>query len=220
MTQMTPPSTSPAPVQGRINLFWSPRSPFVRRVLVTAHELGLADRVHRIDTSVSMTGCNTELMRINPLNKIPTLVFEDGSTLCDSAMICDYLAGTVAHSTLVPNDQTGKRQASQWHALGHGLTDLLVLWVNELRRPENLRSAQIMEAWNAKAASTLKLLDQEAAELTSTPVTVGHIAVACALGYLDFRFAERPWRQEAPALARWFEAFNRRPSMKDTAPPA
>ncbi|WP_423200024.1 MULTISPECIES: glutathione S-transferase family protein [unclassified Cupriavidus] len=220
MTPMTPPSTSLTPVPGRINLFWSPRSPFVRRVLVTAHELGIADRVHRIDTSVSMTGCNDELMRLNPLNKIPTLVFEDGSTLCDSAMICDYLADTVPASTLVPADAAGKRQSAQWHALGHGLTDLLVLWVNELRRPESLRSAQIMAAWNAKAAATLKRLDQDAAALTQAPLTPGHIAIACALGYLDFRFAERPWRQEAPALARWFETFDQRASMRETAPPA
>src|SRR5262249_57870673 len=136
------------------------------------------------------------------VSKSRTLVFEDGNTLCDAAMICDCLAGTVANSTLVPNDAAGKRQSAQWHALGHGLTDLLVLWVNELRRPESLRSAQIMEAWDAKAAATLKTLDKEAATLGSTPVTIGHIAVACALAYLDYRFEQRADRQEDLAQAK------------------
>lgn len=216
MPTMTPPTSSPEPVAGRMNLYWSPRSPFVRRVMVTLHELGLATDVHRIDAVVAMTGCNDGVMRANPLNKIPTLVLADGSVLTDSTLICEHLA---SDSALAPADRTTRLQALRWHGIGHGLTDLLVLWRNERLRPAAQQSPEVLAAWDAKSVATLAMLDGDAASLGGTPVTLGHIAIACALGYLDFRFAERNWRTEAPRLAQWFAAFNQRESMQQTMPP-
>lgn len=198
-----------------MTLYWSPRSPFVRRVMVTAHELGIADRIRRTDAAVAMTGCNADVMRVNPLNKIPTLVLEDGSVLSESTLICEYLA---AGSPLVPDERAARLRALRWHGIGHGLTDLLVLWRNERLRPAAQQAAPILDAWAAKLAATLSVLDAEAPILGESPVSLGHVAIGCALGYLDFRFKELDWRAQAPALARWFATFDQRTSMRETLP--
>lgn len=198
-----------------MTLYWSPRSPFVRRVMVTAHELGIADRIHCTDAVVAMTACNPEVMGVNPLNKIPTLVLEDGGVLSESTLICEYLA---AGSALVPQERAARLRALRWHGIGHGLTDLLVLWRNERLRPTAQQSAPILDAWAAKLAATLAVLDGEAATLRESAVSLGHVAIGCALGYLDFRFQELDWRAQAPALAQWFATFDQRVSMRETVP--
>ncbi|MGO4329079.1 glutathione S-transferase family protein [Cupriavidus sp. 2TAF22] len=211
-------SPSATPLPGRLNLFWSPRSPFVRRVMVAAHELGLAQAIHRIDAVVSMTTCHAGLMRINPLSKIPTLVTEDGAALFDTVLICEYLDSVACVPSLFPPAGEARLQAMRWHALGHGLTDLLVLWRNERNRPAAQQSGDTMRAWDAKLRATLATLQAEAAALQAAPLSIGQIAVACALGYLDFRFAEMAWRAGVPALGAWFDAFSRRESMQATLP--
>lgn len=209
-------SASSAP--GRLKLFWSPRSPFVRRVMVAAHELDIADRIDRVDTVVGMASCHAGLMRINPLNKIPTLVTADGFVLADTVLICQYLDTIAPGSRLFPREHAAAMQAMRWHALGHGLTDLLVLWRNETLRPPEQQSAAVMTAWHAKYQATLARLDQEAEVLARAPLSIGHIALACALGYLDFRFAGLQWRDGVPALAGWFDRFAQRASMRATVP--
>jgi glutathione S-transferase len=203
---------------GRLKLFWSPRSPFVRRVMVAAHELDLAGRIDRVDTVVGMTACHDGLMRLNPLNKIPTLVTGDGFVLSDTLLICQYLDGVAPAPRLYPSGHAEALRAMRWHALGHGLTDLLVLWRNELLRPEAQRSPDVIAAWHAKYAATVARLDEEAALLDAAPLSIGHIALACALGYLDFRFPMLGWRDGVPALASWFGRFEQRASMQATMP--
>ena len=85
-----------------MKLYWSPRSPFVRKVMVFAHETGLASRIETVKTPVSSTAANRELMRVNPLGKIPTLVTDDGKVLFDSYVICDYLDGLHTGAKLIP----------------------------------------------------------------------------------------------------------------------
>ncbi|WP_254615554.1 glutathione S-transferase family protein [Cupriavidus basilensis] len=209
---------APSPLPGRLNLFWSPRSPFVRRVMVAAHELGLAQDIHRIDTAVAMTGCHAGLMQVNPLNKIPTLITEDGAALFDTMLICEYLDSVAAVPSLFPPARAARLQSMRWHALGHGLTDLLVLWRNERNRPPAKQSGEVMRAWDSKASATLGQLQSEVAALQAAPLSIGQIAVACALGYLDFRFEQMRWRDSVPALGAWFDGFNQRASMQATLP--
>ncbi|MDW3684187.1 glutathione S-transferase family protein [Cupriavidus sp. CV2] len=209
---------TPSPLPGRLNLFCSPRSPFVRRVMVAAHELGLAQDLHCIDTVVAMTGCHAGLMQINPLNKIPTLITEDGAALFDTVLICEYLDSVAAVPSLFPQARTARLQSMRWHALGHGLTDLLVLWRNERNRPPAKQSGEVMRAWGSKASATLGRLQTEVAALQAAPLSIGQIAVACALGYLDFRFEEMRWRDSVPVLGAWFDGFNQRASMQATLP--
>lgn len=203
---------------GELRLCWSPRSPFVRRVMVAAHELGLAERITCIDTVVGMTGCHAQLMRINPLNKIPTLITDDGFVLSDTTLICQYLDGIAPAPRLFPQSHRARMQSMRWHALGHGLTDLLVLWRNERLRPAEQQHAPTLAAWRAKYDATLVTLDREAGTLSDAPLCIGQIAIACAVGYLDFRFPDLAWRDNVPALADWFGTFDRRASMRATLP--
>jgi glutathione S-transferase len=201
-----------------MKLYWSPRSPFARKVMAFAHEAGVADRIETVKTLVAMTSPNRELMRLNPLGKIPTLVTDDGQTLFDSTVICEYLDSLNPGPRLFPQEPAARWQALRWHALGDNLLDNLVLWRNERLRTPAQQSPETLEAFDAKVRSALDFLDVEAAALAATPVTVGHVAIAVALGYLDFRFPDLAWRDGRARIAAWSERFSQRPSIRHTIP--
>lgn len=196
-----------------LTLHWSPRSPYVRKVMVCAHELGLVDRIAKVRSVAAMLKPNAALMVDNPLSKIPTLVREDGMVLFDSVVICEYL-NDLAGGTLFPATGEAKWQALRWHAFGDGFLDALILWRNEREREQPLPA--LIEAFETKAAATLARLDEEAQALAGADFTIGSVAIACALGYLDFRFQAYGWRERAPRLAHWFASVSERPSMQAT----
>lgn len=117
-----------------MKLYWSPRSPFVRKVLVAVHELGLADRIGIVATPVAMTLPNAGLLRDNPLGKIPALVLDDGTVVHDSLVICECL-DALAGPRLFPPPGPARWTALTRHALGNGMRDMLVLWRNERDKP-------------------------------------------------------------------------------------
>ena len=201
---------------GAMRLHWSSRSPFVRKVMVAAHELGLADRIELIPTEVALGRTDAGVLARNPLGRIPTLVLADGSALYDSAVICEYLDGLhAAGPRLFPPEPGPARIAAlRRHALGSGFCEMLVLW-----RSERLRAAPgpaNLEGFALKARITLAALEREAPALAAEPFGIGQVAVGCALSYLDFRFGELGWRAEHPALAAWHEGFRARPSVRAT----
>jgi len=198
-----------------MKLHWSPKSPYVRKVMICAHELGLLERILLVRTVATMLKPNEWLMQDNPLSKIPTLVLDDGFVLFDSAVICEYF-DELAGGTLFPATGTEKWQAQRWHALGDGLLDVLILWRNEREREAPL--PQLLSAFEVKTQAALKVLDDEAQALEETVFSIGHIALACALGYLDYRFNAVRWREMAPRLAAWHGLLSRRPSIKATEP--
>jgi glutathione S-transferase len=199
----------------RLILHWSPRSPYVRKVMVCAHELGMVDRLQLVRSVAAMLKPNAELMKDNPLSKIPTLVREDGRVLFDSVVICEYL-DELARGPLFPREGDARWDALRWHALGDGLLDALILWRNEREREVPLRT--LMEAFELKARATLKVLDDEAQALAETDLSIGHVTIGCALGYLDYRFDTLGWRAIAPRLAEWQADIARRPSFQSTEP--
>jgi glutathione S-transferase len=201
-----------------MKLYWSPRSPFVRKVMVFAHETGLAGRIETVKTLVSSTAANRDLMRVNPLGKIPTLVTDDGKVLFDSYVICDYLDSLHAGAKLIPPAPDRRWQALRWHALGDNLLDNLVPWRGELMRPKPQQSPETLAAYEAKARASLDFLEGEAAALGDTAVGIGNVAVGVALGYLDFRFPDLGWRDGHPKLADWHASFAQRPSFRNTMP--
>jgi glutathione S-transferase len=201
-----------------LKLYWSPRSPFVRKVMVFAHETGLAARIETVKTLVSSTAANRELMRVNPLGKIPTLVTDDGKVLFDSYVICDYLDGLHPGDKLIPQAPDRRWQALRWHALGDNLLDNLVPWRSELMRPKPQQSPETLVAYDAKTRTSLDFLEGEAAALVATALGIGHVAVGVALGYLDFRFADLGWRNGRPKLAAWHETFANRAPYRNTMP--
>jgi len=196
-----------------MKLHWSPRSPFVRKVMIFAHEVGLAGRIEPIRTVVAMSQANRDLLKVNPIGKIPTLITDEGEALFDSTVICEYLDSLHGGPRYFP-----QAPRERWHALGDNMLDNLILWRNETLRPKAQQSPEMLVALEAKIRSSLAFLDTQAAPLGQTPIGIGHVGIATALGYLDFRFPGMAWRDEHPGIAAWYETFSQRPSIRNTLP--
>jgi glutathione S-transferase len=201
-----------------MKLHWSPRSPFVRKVMIVAHETGVADRLQCVRTVAAMMKPHPELMVDNPLSKIPTLVLDDGTVLYDSTVICEYFDELHSGPKLFPPSSGERMTALRRQALGDGWLDALVLWRGELMRPAEQQSKPYLASFAARNEAALAALEREAPELTSGAFSIGHVAVGCALAYLDFRFANRQWRSDHPRLAAWHATFLERPSVRATEP--
>ena len=197
-----------------MKLHWSPRSPFVRKVMIVCHETGLVDRLSLVRTVVAMKAVNKELLSDNPLSKLPTLVLDDGTPLYDSVVICEYLDALHQGPRLFPTEPKAKWTALRRHALGDGLLDLLILWRNEREREHPAEA--FLEAFRTKFDATLDNLEQDAEGLAETPFGIGHVAIGCGLSYIDFRFPDLDWRRDRPRIAEWHASFSERPSVRAT----
>jgi len=198
-----------------MQLHWSPKSPYVRKVMICAHELQLVDQLELVRSVAAMLKPNAALMQVNPLSKIPALVLDDGRTLFDSVVICEYL-DSLAGGALFPQDGAARWAALRWHALGDGLLDALILWRNEREREVPLTA--LLAAFELKTRASLQLLESEVEALVASPFGIGHLTLVCALGYLDYRFDSFGWREQAPRLAVWFAQMQQRPSVAATEP--
>lgn len=200
-------------MDGNMKLHWSPRSPYVRTVMVAAYERGLADRIETVRTVVGGTIVHRELMAENPLGKIPTLMLPDGAILFDSRVICEYL-DTVAQGTRLFPAWPERATALRRLALGIGMLDVALLWLGERRRPEERRSEAHIVLWRTKIIACLDALERESDALGRDAFSIGHVGVGVALSYLDFRFAELGWRWGRTGLADWQAGFDARPSAR------
>jgi len=199
-----------------LQLFWSPRSPFCRKVVVTAHECGCGGHLAVEPMLTGSATLNASLMAHNPTNRIPTLLLDDGSALYDSRVICEYLILTMGPSSLLPQDTAARWTALRWQALGDGIMENNVLRLAEAARPEALRSQRHSDAYALKTAATLDQLEIEGEALPTATLNIGHLAIGCALAHLDFRFPDDSWRSGRPRLSCWFEDIARRPSFQTT----
>lgn len=202
---------------GMMKLHWSPRSPYVRKVMIVAHELGLAERLEVVRTVVGGTTPHLELMRDNPLGKIPTLVLQDGTIIYDSPVICEYLDTLHDGPKLFP-DWPERLSALRRLALGDGMLDVALAWLGERFRPVEKQSEPHMALWRAKLLACIDALEQDADALAAGRFTIGHIAIGIALSYLDFRFDDLAWRDGHPRLAAWHATFDARPSVRANPP--
>jgi len=193
----------------------SPASPFGRKVKLVAYRLGLMDRIEVVNADTADP--SDSLRAQNPLGKIPALILDDGQVLYDSRVIVDYLDHLAGGGGVIPADPAQRFPALTMQALADGVMDAALLQVYEKRwRDEGLRS----ERWTAHQADKIArgLAAFEATDL-SGPLHIGHIALACALGYLDLRFGG-DWRQTHPALVRWLDGFAAaNPAFEKTRPP-
>jgi glutathione S-transferase len=201
-----------------MKLRWSPRSPYVRKVMMFAHETGLADRLELVRSVVAMSKPNHDVLRDNPLGRIPTLATDDGTILFDSIVICEYLDSLHAGPKLFPPSGPGRWQALRWHALGDGMLDTLIIFRNEREQPPAQQNPDWLANFGLKITTSLDAIERETGELDGSPFGIGHVALACALGYLDFRFADLGWRHGHPRAAGWYETVSQRPSVKLTTP--
>lgn len=199
-----------------MKLFWSSRSPFVRKVMVVAHETGLVGRVETVRTVVAPTKPNPDVMALNPLNKLPTLILDDGRLLYDSRVIVEYLDTLHQGSRLFPASGPARFEALRLQALGDGMLDFLLVGLSERVRPEPQQSPELKAALAVKFKTAFDALEREAPALSASPMTIGHLAIGCVLGYADFRYAASEWRQGRPALAKFADSMLSRPSFKAT----
>ena len=200
-----------------MKLYWSSRSPFVRKVMIFAHECGLTSQIECERTPVAMNKPNVGLLKVNPTGKIPTLLLDDGSALYDSTVICEYLDSLHSGRPLFPLSGPARWATLRRHALGNNLTDNLMLWRNEILRPASQQSPDILAAFEMKVRNAFAALDGEADALAAEPVNIGHVAIATALSYTDFRFAHLAWRLGNDRITSWYETFAQRPSVINTA---
>lgn len=201
-----------------MKLFHSPTSPYVRKVLVLIAEAGI-DGIELVAASGTPVAPDSGVIERNPLGKIPALCRDDGPTLYDSRVICQFL-----------DSESGNRfypsGARRWDTLtveatADGILDAAVLMVYESRiRPEDKRFAPWVEGQWSKIDRALDVLETRWIDHLNGPLDMGQIATGCALGYVDFRLNSRDWRKTRPRLAAWFAAFAARPSMQATIPPA
>ncbi len=201
-----------------MQLFTSPTTPFGRKVMVLIHESGLADQVQVQTVAGSPLDPGSMPLDQNPLGKIPALIPDDGGpALYDSRVICRYL-DHVSGAGLYPAGP------DLWpvltlEATADGMLEAALLMVYEARlRPEALRFAPWVEGQWAKVARALDAIEARGMVLLEGRLTMAHVAVAVALSYLDFRHAERHWRQDRPRLAAWEQEFSARASMVSTRP--
>lgn len=198
----------------RWRLHWAPTSPYVRKVMVAAHELGLADRLDLVPTRPETVVA--DVAADNPLGRIPALVLRGGTTLFDSLVIAEFLNET-AGGALFPPRGLERWRALTLHALGHGVVDAAIAILAEGRRPASERSPAFVAARHAEIGRALDAAER--APPAPAP-DIGTIALAVGLAYLDFRQPDRAWRHGRPRLSRWYAAFAQRPSMQATKPPA
>ncbi len=180
----------------------APASPFGRKTKIAATLLGLGSQITMVEADT--TNPTDSLRRENPLGKIPTLILDDGETLFDSSVIVQYLDDLAGGGRLVPLEPKARFAALRLEALADGLAEAALLQVYEARwRDADRRHAGWVEHQAAKVARVLASLEPSP---PVGPVTIGEIALACALGYLDLRF-DGAWRADHPHLVLWLDRF-------------
>jgi glutathione S-transferase len=201
-----------------MQLFHSPTTPFGRKVMVTILETGLADKVQVVDVMGTPLNPGTMPIGHNPLGKIPALLLDDGSVIYDSRVICRYL-DDLAGAGLYPAAPK-LWQTLTLEATADGILEAALSMVYEVRiRPTDKQFPDWIEGQWSKASRALDAVESNWMPHLNGPLDMAHIAIACALSYLDFRLDARAWRATRPNLAKWEAEFSTRPSMQNTQPP-
>ncbi|MEJ8850759.1 glutathione S-transferase N-terminal domain-containing protein [Variovorax rhizosphaerae] len=208
-------SDSKLAVAPKMKLKFGPNSPYVRKVLILAIELGLEERIGRELVNLSPYEPDASVIAINPLGKIPAFVTDDGMPLFDSSVVCEYLSTLAGDTAWYPTAGNARWHALRCNALANGMLEAAQLVRLEQVRPEAFRYDKWVQAQTAKVLRGIAFLEGK----LPAEADVGAIAVACALGWLDFRFGDLAWRESAPRLAAWFEVFGRRESFASTRHP-
>jgi len=197
-----------------MKLHFSPASPYVRKVMAAAIARGLEGRIEKVATNPHLSP--PELLADNPLSKVPALVTDDGIAVFDSPVICEYLDTLGEAPPLFPPTGSRERLLAQiMHATADGILDAAVARRMQMAHPQD----EARQAFDARQKAAIgRALDALEAAPPEGLSHIGEIAVACALGYLDFRFAHEPWRETHPRLAAWFAEVSQRRPLAETVP--
>jgi len=197
-----------------VKLHHSPASPYVRKVMACAIARGIDGQITTVATNPHVSPA--DLLASNPLSKVPALVAEDGTAIYDSPVICEYLDTLGDAPALFPPTGSAARLRAQiMHAAADGILDAAVARRLNMPHPQDDGRKAFDARQRAAVDRALDVLE------VSPPIgldDIGAIAVGCALGYLDFRFAAEPWRDAHPRLAAWFAEVSRLAPLSRTVP--
>lgn len=194
-----------------MKLAYSPASPYVRKVTACAIKRGVT--VERLTIGTT----DPELLKFNPLSKVPTLITDDGMHLFDSPVICEYLDSLGSAPKLFPPAGPARWKALTQEALADGILDATQPRRREVALPQDEGRKTYIEGQQGKVARALDEFEKQADSLGSLD-TIGEITIGCALGYLDFRYPHEPWRPGHPKLTAWYDKVSKLPPLADTVP--
>nr|WP_283949882.1 glutathione S-transferase [Limobrevibacterium gyesilva] len=194
-------------------MFYSPTSPYVRKVLACAISREIDKQIELVPTNPHLSPAG--LLAANPLSKVPCLLTADGVALFDSPVICEYLDSLDGALQLFPRAGGPRWRALKLQAMADGILDAAVGRRMEQGKPQEAARDATMARHKAAVERTLAELEKEPPHKA---LDIGSISVACALGYLDLRFGAEPWRPAHPKLAAWFAAFSENPGLARTVP--
>jgi len=201
-----------------MKLYGSKTSPYVRKVRVQALEGGYMDKFDFAELGTAPNAPNADIP--NPIKKVPALELNDGMVLFDSRVICEYLDAELGDGSSFPSSGNSRWAALRGQALGDGLLDAaLLLRYENFMRPQEFCWDEWCTGQTFKIDGALADMEGRAATFGER-VDIGTITMACALGYLDFRYADMGWQEVCPKLATWYAEFSARPSMQETVPPS
>jgi glutathione S-transferase len=196
-----------------VKLFYSQTSPYVRKVMACAIERSIERQIELLPTNPHVSP--PALLAMNPLSKVPCLVTDDGVALFDSPVICEYLDSVDNEQPMFPRTGGARWKALKYQAMADGILDAAVGRRMEAGKPREDARDVFMARMKAAVDRTVDELEKEPPHKI---VDIGSLSVACALGYLDFRYAAEPWRETHPGLAAWFAALGETPGIARTVP--
>lgn len=198
-----------------MKLAFSPASPYVRKVTACAIARGIDGKIEKWVVPTT----DPSLAAENPLSKVPTLITDDGMVLYDSPVICEYIDSVGSAAPLFPAPGPARWNALRQQALADGILDATQPRRREVALPQDEGRVSYIATQQAKVTRALDVLEAEAGSLGML-TTIGEITIACALGYLDFRYPHEPWRPGHPKLEAWYAKVIALPPMAQTMPPA
>lgn len=203
-----------------LRLFFSPASPYVRKVLIAAHERGVIDKVEKLGSAAGPVNRDMNIVTHNSTGKVPCVLLDDDTPLFDSRVITAYVDSIgITGASLYPEDR--RFTVLTLEALGDSILDACLLHRYEnAMRPEDKRWSDWSRGQMEKIDSGLDDLEGRWFEELTRGFNAGSIAAASVLGYLDFRFPDKDWRSSHPKLNAWFEAASQRTSLRETFPHA
>lgn len=197
-----------------MKLFFNKTSPYARKVRVAVLEKNLVGRVDFVETDPWASPA--DLLAVTPLSKVPALLTDDGQVVTESDSIIQVLDLLGNGPLLLPADPAARINTLARAGLCQGLIDASFISVIEGRRPTVGQWVDWVQ--RQRNAVERALVHANGFSLSPQRFDLGDIALAAALGYLDFRLADLPWRKQYPALAAWYDVAALRPSMQATRP--
>ena len=203
-----------------MKLIGSHTSPYVRKVRIVMTE-------KKLDYTFVLEDVWSEQTRIvdaNPLGKVPCLIMEGGEALFDSRVIVEYLDTLSPVGKLIPPVGRERAEVKTWEALADGVMAAALLARMEAvwpKRSEEQRSQAWIDRQLGKIDASLQAMSRGLGEkpfCAGTHFSLADVAVGSALGYLDFRFPQLPWRDAHPNLVRLQDKLMQRTSFADTQP--